>query len=312
MLTILLAASLFAGCGQGGGTTSDAILYYACGSEPYLTLDPSVENSNGVCVLQNVYETLTRYNDQTGEVEPCLATSWTHSDDGTVWDFTLREDVTFHDGTKMNANAVKKSIERTIGLGKGAAYIWANVETIEVVSDYVVRFTCSASTSVDLITSAAYAAYIMSESACDQESDWFNNEEGNDGGSGPYTVKSLVTGDQVILSAYDGYWQEWKESSYKTVVIKKHVESSTRRQLLETGDAQIAYNFSTTDISALKANEKVDVKYVNTYNNILLFFNTEKEPCNNEEFRKALAYSFPYQEVIDGVLETVGSFPAAL
>ena len=79
MLTILLAASLFAGCGQGGGTTSDAILYYACGSEPYLTLDPSVENSNGVCVLQNVYETLTRYNDQTGEVEPCLATSWTHS-----------------------------------------------------------------------------------------------------------------------------------------------------------------------------------------------------------------------------------------
>ena len=92
-----------------------------------------MENSNGVCVLQNVYETLTRYNDQTGEVEPCLATSWTHSDDGTVWDFTLREDVTFHDGTKMNANAVKKSIERTIGLGKGAAYIWANVETIEVV-----------------------------------------------------------------------------------------------------------------------------------------------------------------------------------
>ena len=62
MLTILLAASLFAGCGQGGGKTSDAILYYACGSEPYLTLDPGVENSNGVCVLQNVYETLTRYN----------------------------------------------------------------------------------------------------------------------------------------------------------------------------------------------------------------------------------------------------------
>lgn len=123
MLTILLAASLFAGCGQDGGITSDAILYYACGSEPYLTLDPSVENSNGVCVLQNVYETLTRYNDQTGEVEPCLATSWTHSDDGTVWEFTLREDVTFHDGTKMNANAVKRSIERTIGLAKGAAYI---------------------------------------------------------------------------------------------------------------------------------------------------------------------------------------------
>ena len=144
MLAVILVASLFAGCGQSGGkTTTDAILYYACGSEPYLTLDPSVENSNGVCVLQNVYETLTRYNDQTGEVEPYLATSWTHNDDGTVWEFTLREDVSFHDGTKMNANAVKKSIDRTIKLGKGAAYIWTNVESIEVVSDYVVRFNCS-------------------------------------------------------------------------------------------------------------------------------------------------------------------------
>ena len=186
-----------------------------------------------------------------------------HNDD-VLLEFTLREDVTFHDGSKLNANAVKKSIDRTIGIGKGAAYIWANVESIEVVSDYVVRFNCSASTSVDLIASAAYAAYIISENACDQDSDWFNNEEGNDGGSGPYTVKSLVTGDQVILSAYDGYWKEWNENSYKTVVIKKHVESGTRRQLLETGDAQIAYNFSTTDISALKENEKVDVKYVNT------------------------------------------------
>lgn len=49
MLAVILVASLFAGCGQSGGkTTTDAILYYACGSEPYLTLDPSVENSNGV------------------------------------------------------------------------------------------------------------------------------------------------------------------------------------------------------------------------------------------------------------------------
>ena len=209
-------------------------------------------------------------------MEPYLATSWTHNDDGTVWEFTLREDVSFHDGTKMNANAVKKSIDRTIKLGKGAAYIWTNVESVEVVSDYVVRFNCSESTSIDLIASAAYAAYIISEDAC------------------------------------DGYWREWKENSYKRVVIKKHVESGTRRQLLETGDAHVGYNFSTTDIAALKSNENVEVKYVNTYNNILLFLNSEKLPCSNEEFRKALAYSFPYEEVINGVLENRGQLSHGL
>ncbi len=310
LLVMLMAVSLMAGCsgnqGGNGASGENQILYYACGSEPYLTLDPSVENSNGVCVLQNVYETLTRYNDQTGEVEPFLAESWTHSEDGTMWEFTLRDDVTFHDGSKLSANAVKKSIERTISMGMGAAYIWANIDSIEAVSENVVRFNCSASTSVDLVASAAYAAYIMSESACDQESDWFNKDEGNDGGSGPYQVKSLVTGDQVILTAYDGYWREWKENSYKNVVIKKHVESSTRRQLLETGDAQIAYNFSTTDTTALKGNDSVSVEYVSTYNNIILFLNSEKAPCNNQDFRLALAYAFPYAEVIEKVLENRG------
>lgn len=52
ILAVILVASLFAGCGQGGGTTAGAILYYAYDQEPYLTLDPSVENSNGVCVLK--------------------------------------------------------------------------------------------------------------------------------------------------------------------------------------------------------------------------------------------------------------------
>ena len=114
MVIFLLVTSLVAGCGKNGNQASaGAILYDAVSSAPYLTLDPSIENSNGVRALQNVYETLTRYNDKTGEVEPYLATSWTHNDDGTVWEFTLREDVVFHDGSKLNANAVKKSIDRT-------------------------------------------------------------------------------------------------------------------------------------------------------------------------------------------------------
>ena len=271
LFTAMLTVALVVGCSPNHSHTSTAILYSAYGSEPYLTLDPSVENSNGVCILQNVYETLTRYNDKTGEVEPFLAESWTHNDDGTVWEFKLRSGVTFHDGTSLNADRVKQSIERTISMGKGAAYIWDNVESIEVVSDDEVRFRCKVPTSIDLVASAAYAAYIISEEACQQESEWFNSESGNDGGTGPYTVESLVSGDQVILTAYDNYWNGWKDNAYRTVILKKHTESSTRRQLLETGEAHIAYNFSTTDLAALKNCDKVTVKYWGTYNNILIF-----------------------------------------
>ena len=95
-----------AACGGGEDTpnegtagTDTKILYHAHHTAPYVTLDPSTEYSNGLMTLQNVYETLTRYNSETGEVDPLLATEWTKNEDGTVWVFQLREDVTFHDGS---------------------------------------------------------------------------------------------------------------------------------------------------------------------------------------------------------------------
>jgi peptide/nickel transport system substrate-binding protein len=312
LVTFMIVASL-SGCGggtdsdNGGGTEVTDVLYHSISSEPYITLDPSAENSNGIYILQNVYETLTRYNSETNEIEPLLATEWTQNEDGTVWEFKLREGVTFHDGTPLNAAAVKKSIDRTMEMGKGASYIWASVESIEVVDDMTVKFNCSLPAPVDLIATAAYAAYIISDAACDQESDWFNSPEGNDGGTGPYMVKGLTAADQAVLTAYDGYWREWKEGSYKNVLLKKSVESSARRQLLESGDAQIADQLSTTDLKAVKENDSLNVIYETTYDNIVIFLNTEKYPESNADFRRALSYAFPYQEVVESVLENRGA-----
>ena len=317
-LAALMLAVVFAGCGgnansqtpggnQAGGTGNSDVFYHTVASEPYITLDPSAENSNGVYVLQNVYDTLTRYNNETNEIEPWLATEWSQNEDGTVWEFKLREGVTFHDGSSLDAAVVKKSIDRTMTLGLGAAYIWDPVESIEVVDDMTVQFTCSEPAAVDLIASAAYAAYIISDAACDQDSDWFNSPDGNDGGSGPYTVRSLAAGDQVVLTAYDGYWQEWKEGSYKNVLIKKSAESSVRRKLLESGEAQMGDGLSSTDLNAVKQDENLNVVYETTYDNIVIFFNTEKAPMDNENFRIALSYAFPYQEVVEQVLENRGA-----
>lgn len=309
-LVTLMIATCITGCGggtsNGDGSTSE-VLYHSIGSEPFITLDPSAENSNGIYILQNVYETLTRYNHETNELEPLLATEWSKEADGTIWEFKLREGVTFHDGTPMDAAAVKKSIDRTMSMNKGASYIWSAVETIEVVDEMTVKFYCSMPVPIDLVASAGYAAYIISDDACNQDSDWFNSPDGNDGGTGPYTVKSLITADQVVLEAYEGYWRDWKEGSFKNVILKKSIESSARRQLLESGDAHIADNFSTTDLRALKNNTDLDVIYETTYDNIIIFLNTQKYPVDNVDFRRALAYAFPYQEVVEDALENLGA-----
>ncbi|MBC7123307.1 MAG: ABC transporter substrate-binding protein, partial [Pseudothermotoga sp.] len=80
------------------------MVVYAYGSE-MITLDPSTEFSNSIIVLNNVYETLTRYVD--GKLEPLLATEWSANEDGTVWTFKLRKNVKFHDGTELTSEAVK-------------------------------------------------------------------------------------------------------------------------------------------------------------------------------------------------------------
>lgn len=284
------------------GTVSDtAVLYHAYSSQPYVTLDPRSENSNGVMVLHNVYETLTRYNDKTGEAEPLLATDWTVNDDGTVWVFNLRDDVVFHDGTKMTAENVAKSIMKTKEIGMGAAYIWDSVSNVEATGEYQVTFTCDVAAPIDLIASAAYASYIISDSALDQTTEWFN--EGNDGGTGPYTIAG-ATGDTCTLKAFDDYRGGWTDKQFKNVIIKEVPESSARRQLLETGEAQITSALSGTDVAALKQmTDKVTAIPFDTFTNVVIMPNHEVAPTDNADFRKALAYAFPYEETIDNVLD---------
>ena len=327
--SLLLTAALVLGLtacgggsgGSGGGTGADTkVLYHTYNSAPYVTLDPSTEYSNGIMILQNVYETLTRYNPDTGEVDPLLATSWTKNEDGTVWTFQLRDDVTFHDGTQMTAAQVVRSFQRSMDLGQGGAYIWDavledNGGKVEATGDYEVTITCGYPCAMDLVVSAGYAAYVMSDSVAEQTTEWFN--EGNDGGTGPYVI-AQANGDSVVLKAYEDYRGGWNDSQYKNVMVREVPESSARRQMLETGECQLSGDFSTTDLEALKAQtDKVYTAQFETFNNIVMFLNTATAPCGNADFRRALAYAFPYEETVSEIMDgnaqqSVGMVPRGL
>ena len=308
------------GANSTGGSTDTKVLYHTYNTSPYVTLDPSTEYSNGIMVLQNVYETLTRYNPETGDLDPMLATEWSSNEDGTEWVFKLREDVTFHDGSQMTATQVVNSIKRAMDLGQGGAYIWdavleSNGGSIEATGDYEVTITCGYPCAIDLVVSAGYAAYVMSDSVVEQTTEWFN--EGHDGGSGPYMI-TQATGDSVVLQAYEGYRGGWNENQYKNVLVKEVAESSARRQMMETGECQLSSEFSATDLEALKAQtDKVYTYQSETFNNIIMFLNTATEPCDNADFRRALAYAFPYDQTVNEILngnakQSVGMVPGGL
>jgi peptide/nickel transport system substrate-binding protein len=294
---LLICAALVTGCAKKSGESAVKTVYYATNSEPILDWDPSVEFSNGIIVMHNIYETLLRYWPEEDRFEYILATGYEKSEDGLTWTFDIRRGVTFHDGTPLNAEAVKFSIDRTIEMGMGAAFLWDPVERINVSDEYTVEFKLKYSAPLDLIAAAGYAAFIMSPTAVkNHPADWFS--QGNVAGTGPYTVKSFKMGEEVLFQPFDEYWGGWDGNHAKSAYIKKVSENASRRQLVEKGEASFIYAVTPEDHAALRANPNLTVTQSKSFQNLILFFNNRKPPLNNLTVRQALSYAFPYDDIV--------------
>lgn len=309
MVTVLLAVVLIMSSLGGCGNTSQGegediqILTMIEGSGPVYDWDPAIMFSTDNLVLCNIYETLLKYDPDEDDYIPVLATNYSSNPEGTVWTFDIREGVKFHDGTDLNAEAVKFSIERTMEMGLGASYIWSAVESINVIDEYTVEFVCSYPSDIAMMSASSYGSFIMSPTATgdnyDAATGWFS--EGNECGTGPYALQSQVQNDEVILSAFEDYWGGWESNQYDKVLIKVIPENSSRRQMIQAGEADIAVGFTLQDINSLKDNNEVTIYTAEAFQSRAAYLNVAKEPLSNVTLRKALAYAWPYEDVVESV-----------
>jgi len=286
-----------------GNAQDDDFAFYAYNNNPFNDWDPSVEFSNGIVSLNNIYETLLRYDPFEDKIIKVLVTDYTTSSDGLTWTFYLRKGVKFHDGTELNADAVKFSIDRTMSINRGAAFIWEPVDKINVVDNYTVEFKLKYPAPVDLISSSGYGAFIMSPTAVKSNPDgWLT--EGNEAGSGPYKLERYQQErGEVVLTWFEDYWRGWEGNHFKKVVIKGVTEVATRRLLVERGEADFTWKLLYEDIASLQENEDVNVAVGPSFLTYKIALNTQREPLNNKLVRQALAYAFPYQDVVSYVFE---------
>jgi peptide/nickel transport system substrate-binding protein len=116
------------------------------------------------------------------------------------WTFKIREGVSFHDGSKLDAEAVKFSIERTLSIGKDISYLWAAVDKITVVDKYTVKIDLQYPASLDLIAASVFGSFIISPTAAKSHpKDWFT--QGNAVGTGPYKLFKYSMGESAILKS---------------------------------------------------------------------------------------------------------------
>lgn len=279
--------------------------------------DPSIASSTEVILLSNIYEPLIWYNPNGGKpiFTPGLATSWSASKDGKTWTFHLRKNVKFHDGTNFDAAAAKASLERTIKLGKGAAFIWSAVETIATPDLATLTIKTKVPAAVDLIASSQYAAYMISPAAIQKGTEWFN--QGNDGGTGPYKVKLWNRGQEVVLDKFDEYRGGWKTGQYARVNLKVVQEAATQVQMIRAGEADFITLPAADLVKTLANNPAISVAHSSSWRNTQLLINTNKAPTDNLKFRQALTYAWDYATVVNGIYEggakrAVGVIPGTM
>jgi peptide/nickel transport system substrate-binding protein len=295
------------------------IVTYAPISE-MVTLDPSTEFSNSIMVLCNLYEPLIWYQPwMSPPFVPGLATSWESSDNSQTWTFHLRQGVKFHDGSPFNATAVKYSIERTMSLGLGAAYIWSPVKEVNVLDTYTVQFILSAPTPLDVIATASYAAWMISPkvdaiaraAGFTNASAWFN--AGHDDGTGPYTLTKWDPQSEVVMQKFADYWGGWTSDQFDTAVLRIVRDETVQEQMVKSGEIQIAQQVPFADIASLEKESTLKVDFSPQYQNLVGMFNNEKFPFNNTLIRKAVSYAVPYQQIVTAlhgfVNQSIGPVP---
>ena len=206
---------------------------YATISEP-LTFNLALANDAGSSgYLSYLFDGLTETSWLTDEVEPSLAESWEHSDDGLTWTFRLRQDVQWHDGTPFTARDVDFTFNRILynddipTTDRGAfifRYLDANGEwqedrmTVTAVDDYTVECVLPSPFAPFLrsMGTAIYPSHILAPvvDAGDFESFWdINTDPSEVIGTGPFTISEYVPLERVTLQRNPNYWLQDAEGN---------------------------------------------------------------------------------------------------
>src|SRR5437899_2327766 len=280
-------------------------------AEPVNLDPPQVTDLNSNRVGRRIVETLVTFPDESTQVVPGLAESWTISKDGLQYTFKLRRGIAFHDGTPLNAEAVKFSIERQINpnhpaykLGKYpfANYFFGNVKAVEVLSDERVAFLLNEPRASFLAVLTAGAASIVSPAAVMK---WGPDYPNHPVGTGPFRFASWDRGQRVVLEKNPAYWKY--PVKVERVIYRPIVEDQARLTELLTGGLDLIVGVPADNVGQLEKNPKVSVLKQTGAHVWYLGINNQKKPFDDKRVRQALNYAVNKDAIVRDVLKGTGS-----
>lgn len=266
------------------------------------TLDPAVTMDNAAWkITYPAYERLVGFTGATSALQPELATSWTPSNQGKTWTFTLASGHKFSDGTPVDANAVKFSFDRLLKVNKGPAGNFTEVASIEAPSPTEVRFILKEPFTAFVSKLATNGASIVNPKVMD-------HQQGGDlgqaylsdhtMGSGPYELQQHIKGQSLTLVVNKNY--SGPAPTITKAVFQVVADASAERLQLEKGDADIAEGITTDQIAALDGKPGITVVKKPSFLVDYVYLNVGKGAValKNTQVRQAISYAIDYQGII--------------
>lgn len=325
-LAVLLASSPAA-----FAETPQNTLVIAWAIDDVITLDPgeAFEITAGE-ITGNTYNTLISLNtENTSEVLPTIAESWTVSDDGKTFTFKIKPDLKFASGNPITAEDVAWSFERAVKLNKNPAFILQqfgltgdNVTDMAKASDpmtfsfttdkaYAPSFVlnCLTASVASVVDKTLVMEHVESVTPSDEYK--FDNDFGNNwlktnyAGSGPFAIRAWRANEVILLDRNDNYFGD--APALEHVIYRHMPESSGERLALEAGDIDVARKLQPQDIDAVSSN--ADIKTASAAKGTVYYFslNQKNEILAKPEVREAMKYLVDYDALSTTLIKSIGT-----
>lgn len=254
-------------------------------------------------VLRHTTDALMKIDPDTLEVKGAIAESWDISADGMEYTFHIRPGITFWDGEKCDAHAVKWCLDRNLRLDgpEGGVGLIKVIDHIDVIDDLTVKITIKQPDAIFLLRmEESLAPALIYSPKTTPENDFAN---GVYAGTGPYKLVEHVPDQYVKYEAYDGYYGEAPKSKF--VIEKLYSDAATLRAAIEAGDVDFVFRtLSPQDIRDLDANPNVVVKFFPPSPGVrYILFNVTQPPVDDQLVRQAISYAVDRAAICSQVFE---------
>ena len=292
----------------------DQTLRYNLGADP-LTLDPQLNSATDAShIINNVFEGLMREKD--GEVVPGIAESYTLSEDGLVYTFTLR-DATWADGQPVTAGDFEFAWKRGANPATASEYMYlfesANILNagaiakgeksidelgVKAIDDKTLEVTLSAPTDYFLGLTGFATLMPVREDMVDDEGAWAK-DTAKYIGNGPFKMSEYKMGDQIVLVKNENYWNA-ENVNLEKIVMYMIVDESTAHTRYTAGELDVNELIPTDEIPTLIAEDPTFyiMPKIGTY---YYAFNMNNEALKDARVRQALSLAINREQIVKEV-----------